>query len=513
MDKIIFLIAVLCPLWLFSASAGAAEQNKPPSGGRVILDLRSDADDGHEITLEEQAEAVMEVGRYFDEKYPGEAINGDLTEDVRRFFPSLKGQEVYDREMLVRDAVKFYRYFNKQYNEIKAALLLPEDPPLVLDEQDYEKPYTGEYIDSPDLVVIKDFKRVVSYSSEPRDFEAYEAKRQRELASQADKSSPIDQLADVFSKLELKKFLFYGTIYEDPLTKGAGNGAWVEKDGAKLRLISAWATVNGQREIRGALHFSLPPGEALVLLGKNRPQLSFAGENLAGTEAFMPLPRRVVLGGKEYSGLSGNFALPLVFKLKNPDEPLAVTARAEVSLCTGDGCRRVVFEPELKLESGFGYRSTVDNFITQSFNALPQDKRDEAEIMSLSADKNEDGLPELRLRLKTSVSPQDIDVMIDDDALAFLPPRISVTDDYVDVFLTAADKDAALLGRPFALLVRLGDYAGIKTRLTAAEAPWLELVEIRLTAAMLLAAFVGGLLLIFRNGEKTYVELYQIAIS
>ena len=100
MDKIIFLIAVLCPLWLFSASAGAAEQNKPPSGGRVILDLRSDADDGHEITLEEQAEAVMEVGRYFDEKYPGEAINGDLTEDVRRFFPSLKGQEVYDLSLI-----------------------------------------------------------------------------------------------------------------------------------------------------------------------------------------------------------------------------------------------------------------------------------------------------------------------------------------------------------------------------------------------------------------------------
>lgn len=513
MDKIIFLIAVLCPLWLFSASAGAAEQNKPPSGGRVILDLRSDTDDGHEITLEEQAEAVMEVGRYFDEKYPGEAINGDLTEDVRRFFPSLKGQEVYDREMLVRDAVKFYRYFNKQYNEIKAALLLPEDPPLVLDEQDYEKPYTGEYIDSPDLVVIKDFKRVVSYSSEPRDFEAYEAKRQRELASQANKSSPIDQLADVFSKLELKKFLFYGIIYEDPLTKGAGNGAWVEKDGAKLRLISTWATVNGQREIRGALHFSLPPGEALALLGKNRPQLSFAGENLAGTEAFMPLPRRVVLGGKEYSGLSGNFALPLVFKLKNPDEPLVVAARAEVSLCTDDGCRRVVFEPELKLESGFGYRSTVDNFITQSFNALPQDKRDEAEIMSLSADKNEDGLPELRLRLKTRVSPQDIDVMIDDDALAFLPPRISVTDDYVDVFLTAADKDAVLLGRTFALLVRLGDYAGIKTRLTAAEAPWLELVEIRLTAAMLLAAFVGGLLLNFMPCVFPVLALKLMSVS
>lgn len=80
----------------------------------------------------------------------------------------------------------------------------------------------------------------------------------------------------------------------------------------------------------------------MVLLGKNRPQLSFAGENLAGTETFMPLPRRVVLGGKEYSGLSGNFALPLVFKLKNPDEPLVVAARAEVSLCTDDGCRRVV---------------------------------------------------------------------------------------------------------------------------------------------------------------------------
>ena len=64
-----------------------------------------------------------------------------MSDDVREFFPHLAPQDIYDREQTIRDGVKFYRYFRDVYNKVKEKMLVPEAPPLLVDDKDYD---TGE---------------------------------------------------------------------------------------------------------------------------------------------------------------------------------------------------------------------------------------------------------------------------------------------------------------------------------------------------------------------------------
>ena len=211
------------------------------SASNVTLALETQDYEVREISVGEQIKSVMELGKYFDERYPDNAINGDLSEDVRAMFPSLKGNEVYEREQTIRDGVKFYRLFKSVYQQVLDSIWVPEDPPLVLAEEDYEKNDDMPYIDSPDTVVISDFKKVISYSYEAKDAKAYQEKFRREQMAKEDRSAPIEKMKDMFVRLELKKLFLYGDKIKDPLTNNAGNGAWVknEEQGVFARLITA----------------------------------------------------------------------------------------------------------------------------------------------------------------------------------------------------------------------------------------------------------------------------------
>ncbi len=512
MRKLVFLLFlaaavccgnVLCAAENPSVSSADGTEKKTVQGGKVIWDFYpEDEQEFRETNVLDQANIIVSVGRYFHEKYPGNKINEDISEDVMRLFPELEGQEIADRAMLIRDGVRFYRFFSEKYEEIKEKMLMPEEPPLILHESAYEKDYTESYIDSPDLVVVPDFSKVVSYSFEPRDFKAYEQKIFMDGRSSMpkDEQKPYERLMELFVKTDWKKFLFYGTLYEDPLTQGGGNGQWAEKDRVKVRLISEYSTVNNSKEIRGAFHFVLPDGTALELLGKNKPEFVISGDNLSGSEVFLPMPRRMTYGKKEVFGQEGNFAVPLVLKVKNPEESLKISARAVFSVCSAEGCRKEVLEPVLSLNAGAGYASTVSNFIVQSFNILPAAEQSGTEAVSLSVFKTESGTEELRLRLDTDASPADIDVMVDDGRFVFQKPRIAVYDDYTDVFLPLADGEDISAGQKLSLFVKLGRHAALKIIETVENLPWTELQEISLTPAILLAAFAGGLLLNFMSG-------------
>lgn len=492
MKKFIGLIALLGILFLPQAA-----RTEEAAGGKVILDLQPD-EDTHEIGMGEQIGSVLEVGRYFDRNYPGEAINEDFSEDVQRFFPGLSGNALDDRVELIRDSVKFYRYFYSTYEKIKSTFLTPEEPPLVLPEKDYEKPYAGEYIESPDLVVVNDFTKVVSYSSDAKDYKAYEEKKRQEIIAEAAKDTPVKKIRDMLAKLEPGKFLFYGTLYEDPLTKGAGNGRWDEQNGVKVRLASAYAAVNDLSEMAAVVHINLPQDEIVELMGENKPFVNLESSNLSGWSVFLPIPRRIDLGGREYLGQSGNFAIPLLLKIKDKSQSLKVNAEIRLNICNEKGCRAETFNPELSVNSGFGYASTASNFINQSFATLPKMASEKLKIQSLWEGETPDGGKELRLRLKTSGMPADLDVLVEnEEGIRFDVPKISVKDDFADIFLKAKDKDAVLQGKIFTLIVKLSDYEALKVTLSAETVPLFEIWETKLTVGLLLAAVMGGLLLNF----------------
>lgn len=500
---LIFILSFFVNLPLLNAEEVA--------GGKVILELLPE-EDVKELEVGEQITSIIEVGKYFDENYPGEKINEDITDEVQRFFPKLERNDLYQRTDLIRNSVRFYRFIKENYEKIKSAFLVPEEPPLVLDDKDYEKKYTAEYIDSPDLVVINDFTKVVSYSSNPKDFKAYEEKNSQQEFS--DKESSLNRIKDMFAKLELKKFLFYGTVYQDPLTLGEGNGKWSEKDGAKARIITAYAAVNNLMEIKAAIHFDLPPEKVLEMWGENKPVINLYAENLEAWSVLWPIPQRIELGDKKYIGKSGNFAIPVLLKVKNPNEELNIKALIAAKICDAKACQNVELQPELLLKKGFGYASTVDNFINQSFLLLPAETHKKIKFKSLSVVENEESAQELRVKLETSENPANLDVLVENnEGIKFSEPKISLKNDVVEIFIPTENKETTLEGKNFELLIKLNEYEALKITPKAEKLSMFEVVENRLTLGLFLLAIAGGLLLNFMPCVFPVLALKLMSIS
>ncbi len=496
MKKIAYLL-IFAAFFAFPAVAAETESPVETPPGNVVLALE-EGDEPRQASFGEQVESIMTIGSYFDEAYPGNEINADLSEDVQRFFPDLRGNDLYDREQTIRDGVKFYRFFSNLYDQVMASFLVPEDPPLVLDEQQYEMPDQLPYIDSPDTVVITDFKTVVSYSSQPRDGWAYLEKFHRERLFDNERSEPLRQLGDLFSRLGAEEFFLYGRQSEDPLSGGGGNGAWTKggSDETAARLITAETTLNDQKEIKAAVHLSVPEGKFVKLVGGGKPFLDFQSDNLESWAVFLPVPKREGPAGE--GGRGGDFALPVLLKVKNPAASLDLRAQVAVDVCDEQGCQTETLTPELFLPSGFGYESTAGNFITQSFLALPEAENPDVEILSLAAAQGADGQNELHLQLRTAKNPAALDVFIDDEYdIGFSEPRMSVQGDDVDVFLTAKRQDADLAGRLFTVIVSWADNRAVKKTLEAAEIPLLEKTGVRIGGGILLFAVLGGFLLNF----------------
>lgn len=111
------------------------------------------------------------------------------------------------------------------YEAVKAKMLLPEEPPLIVPEDQYDLPKEREYIESDDMVVVEDFKKVLSYGSNPRDFEAYAAKLERDREKER-KKSDFAKLNGMLKKLEWKNCLFTAlfTTIRLPASSAAANG-------------------------------------------------------------------------------------------------------------------------------------------------------------------------------------------------------------------------------------------------------------------------------------------------
>ena len=153
MKKVVF-----CCCWaLFLAVLSVNDGQSQPldaaknESAQVVLELENDEEDTP-ASFAEQLNAIRQIGVYFDENYPDAEINSDFSDEVRRIFPQLQGSDVYAREQNISDGVKFYRLFADVYTRVKEALVAPEDPPLMLGDDEYESDEEWPYIDSPDAV-------------------------------------------------------------------------------------------------------------------------------------------------------------------------------------------------------------------------------------------------------------------------------------------------------------------------------------------------------------------------
>lgn len=172
------LIAIFSLFFLLIASSLQAADTLSGTTGEAFVE--TEPEERFSPSLGTHVMGMLDLYQHFDEMFPGDAIDGDLSAEVKRLFPNDSQQKIYDREDNIRFTIKNMRGLYGLYLEIKAQMLVPEAPPLLLEDDEYDRPYDKPYINSDKLVVIVDLKKVVNYGSDRRNFEAIEAKFERD---------------------------------------------------------------------------------------------------------------------------------------------------------------------------------------------------------------------------------------------------------------------------------------------------------------------------------------------
>ena len=177
----------------------------------VILNLE-EKPQSRPVSLEETVTRFLDSAKYFEQKYPGELIDGDIHEDIARHHPEFTPQEVYDYQQYLRGGMKVYRYISGLIDKYKQALITPEEPPLVADDSEYDLSSPDfDYIDADGTVVVQDFKKIISYS-QSREIKAYRAKFASEGAKTG-KMKDFEELGHIFSPTGIKKKSCFMTFF------------------------------------------------------------------------------------------------------------------------------------------------------------------------------------------------------------------------------------------------------------------------------------------------------------
>ena len=504
MKKFLIYIFFAC-FFLNFRSAAASE------GGKVILDLQpedvspvSAGEDG-DSSVPKQIERLLKDYKHFHDLFPGDAIDGNIYDEIAKIYPGIGYRELNEKAGDIRSAVKAYRYFRKLYDDIKEKMLVPEPPPLIVDEQEYDTPYTGEYIDSPELLVINDFKKVISYGMDRRDFEAVEARAQRNIVAKGGETAGFQRLGELLKKLEWQKLFFYGVAYDDPFSGNDGLGPWVEAERASARLITEDINVR-EPIVRAAVHFNLKPGQMLLWSPeKNLDEPSFdfsASENLAAAEVLLPMPVRVSARDNDnIMGYTGNFAVPVKLSVKDVNKPLEVKAAVKANVCGENSCAPQAFDLRLELSPGGDtLKSAVGSFIAKTYSSLPQDELDNLKIVKAVVDQPYDGCKNetLRIVLKSDDAPEKFNIFLKSlDGGNFDRPKITIDGELITARFCSRDENASLSGRKYEVMAGVSVGRSLRQTVTARPASLWDYERGELSLGLLAMAFFGGLILNF----------------
>lgn len=494
--KKFFKVTVLLTLLLLRFPAAAEE--KPT----VILNLE-EKPQSRPVSLEETVTRFLDSAKYFEQKYPGELIDGDIHEDIARRHPEFTPQEVYDYQQYLRGGMKVYRYISGLIDKYKQALITPEEPPLVADDSEYDLSSPDfDYIDANGTVVVQDFKKIISYSQNPREIKAYRAKFASEGAKTG-KMKDFEELGHIFSRLELKKILFYDIFYDNPLTGNRGIGKWQTKDDFKIRLITIQSGVNEKQKTEGLLHLLIPDGYFITAVDSAqyiKPEIRFDNsENLKKAEYTLPLPARLAGSREDWTVYIGETAVPFTAEAVDPSRPMTLRADVKLNLCRSKGqCETVRLTPELQLQPGHTRDSSVATYVRMMSGFLRPQQQSELKIGSFSLKEMQTGEQVLTLTVDSPETIESFNIFVGNDAgLAFERPRVRIDGSRATVRLLPLDDKSDAEGKEFEITVEANRKYVLRQTLSPVSGNAPEPDRRNLLTAMFAAAVIGGLLLNF----------------
>ena len=491
---LLFLLAFVC----FGENCLA--QNK------IIYDFKHDEEQKSENppSIYAQIEKILGNYTFFEANYPGDKIDGNIMPDVKKHYPGLSDEALEEKAQDIRSKVKFYRAVKAKYNEIKEKMLLPEPPPLVLDDSEYDVPKKIEYIDNGDVtpLIVTDFKKVLRYGNDKRDFEAMELYYQKKMAEKNSAYGNFFKLAQLLGALEFKKLFFYGIAYDNPFTGLQGLGAWQKNQYADVRLISNDVSVGKNAHILAAIHFDLPNGYMLLWSPEKniaKPTFDFsASKNVKNVKIHMPMTTRVIDNTDDnIIGYVGDFAIPLEIELQNTTQPLELNADIKVHVCGKNQCHALAFKPQLKLKTGDTFlKSALSNFIERSFANLPKEESKAFFVKKAVVDSDANGEQTLRVVFETDTSPEKISLFIQSqDDIRFYRPKITLNDDEIIARFKVQNKDENIVGKEFEITAGISPSQMIRTQIKPQKASIFDTNKPTFSVMLIIMALVGGFIL------------------
>ena len=490
-----FLLHILLILLLTGVNAHAQEENaairtKPYSAAE-------------NFDMAKLIQKTIETAKFFDEKYPPEKINEEMLDDIKAAFPEISTQQAYDMQQNIRDGLGVYRYFKKIYEKYKEKLLTPEEPPIVVDDDQYAVSSTKpDYIDSGDnVVVVTDIKTIVPYSQNPRDRKAIEAKTIRDAQKASNKKGDFDDLIYIMSRMELKKLPFYDILYPSPLTGLKGIGAWIKNDEVKARIITEQTGVKDAKSVSGLVHIRIPNNKFVIANnGKyHKPQINFShSENLKNSSFTLPVPMRLLLSnGEDFTIYFTEIAIPVTFEVEDTKNPLIVKADIALDVCNEDlQCSTISLTPELTLNSEYTRSSSVATFIYQQHLRTPKNKSDVFNIDKFQIRH----LPQTGSFLQADITSKEkisaFSVFIDnDDNIAFEAPRILIDGKKITVRFLPVDANTKLENHNFEITANLNHEYLLRQQYQPELDTTSDEQNFGLSWKLIGLAFIGGLLL------------------
>lgn len=446
------------------------------------------------------------IAYYFDAKYQDDAIEYDFSEDVSTIFPELTPEEVIVRTNLIRKAVKTYRWGKKKYTDLAIEMTVPKEPPLLVDDDEYALLETIDYIPTPEdsFTVINDFKKVVSYSDNPKDIKAMEAYHLRKLEKKENKTD-YEKFTYMLNKIELSKIPSYGIDLPNPFIGNAGMGKWVEQDGFKARSVSELGQINNSISFIAGLHINTPSHRFILANSLSdkmqKPQISLTEtQNIKSYKVFYPLSTPTI-DDNMINAYSDNFLFPILIETINPQEDIFFNARIDFQDCDIrlDCIQRKIDAP-LYIEKGpDNIPSSIKNFVRQSYYNIPTEHNKHIKIDNAYIDISKDGETAEKINFIFSYTkePKNFSILIEDNHFTtFSAPKININDNKIYVSITPLSNQKKLINKPLTITTKLDGSSYIRKEII--PKPYsVEQKKIQAIGSFILISYLSGLLFNF----------------
>ena len=522
---ILWLVFLLLPLAVRAEETTAQPQAQPSLLERLGTDdlevtpLRpSDDPLSHTSSgLEEYWIRLFKLYRHIDQTFPGDAIDGDLKEEIHKLLPRLSPQELYDQEEYMRFVIKNYRGIRDLIKKLKAQALIPEDPPLIVDVKELE-PYNEPYIESDnEVVVIYDPKKVIPYASDKKNFKSIKASIEYAKTKSAAQLK-FEELQSQLGKLDIRKIPFYNSIYDDPFSGREGVGKWIENGKIQSRIVSAQTAIGDKPSIKAAVALYPKAGFIIPDRGAKSFEIDFSqSKNLQKATIFRPMPLHFYIpeSGENLAGYAGIFLVPVELVTQDKNQPLNLSATVKLTLCDlKHNCHDETVVPQLTLPNGEAELSTMYNYVEQNFNLLPKKESKKLALRKAAVYEAPKNGQVLKISFEAQKSAEKFEFFINsDDDILFNPPLISVNDDEIEVMLTPQDATINLVGKNFEVSAKLDDINTIRTNIKPQQASFFDTERPELSLGLLALAVLGGFILNFMPCVFPVLALKILAIT